>query len=194
MADAELTDNVLMSFYSNKDHSLFPEGLVTSKVCFSILEATRESEELVNSGFVYATPTENNFAKPFAYQITTFGIRFINKLPQGYENKPYTYYEALKEEREARIIDRENLDDKVKKLTLSGSKVQTIVTLASLTIAFVALVIPFVLRKLDENKIDTTEVPQLDTLIQKTSQLSYTLQRNIVDLQKIDSVISVKMK
>lgn len=68
---------------------------------------------------------------------------------------------------------KEELDAKIKKLTLNQATFQKVMTIASLSIAAIAILTPIILWKLDENVIKETktQVPQLQQVLQKQDQL-----------------------
>lgn len=193
MTEEEQIDKIFVYLRTHSTTvSLRPENFVSHGLATTGKDAERYCDAISDYGFVSLSlvPTGGYFS----YRISSAGIHFMDKLPERYGDKPYTYCLKIEKEKLDKIVSREELDDKVKKLTINGAKLQTWVTLGSLIVAFTALFIPFVLRKMDENKINQTEIPQLDTLIQKTSQLTQTMQQNLLGLQKIDSVISAKKK
>ncbi len=67
----------------------------------------------------------------------------------------------------------DELDEKIKKLTLKNSKFQNIVTVVSVVIAVLAFGTPFVIRYLDRGEIKkvNTEIPELKSFLQTQQQM-----------------------
>lgn len=73
--------------------------------------------------------------------------------------------------------EKEDLEIKLKRITIGFSKFQQGTIVASLLVAAIALFTPFLIRFIDRNKIEktSTEIPQLQQLMQTQEQISKDL-------------------
>jgi phage anti-repressor protein len=66
--------------------------------------------------------TMNGNTNIYSYTIKSSGLHFIEKLPESFNNKPYSYYLKLSVEKEIKIKEKEDLDNQKLKIDLENAK------------------------------------------------------------------------
>jgi hypothetical protein len=122
----------------------------------------RHCKRLTELGFLDKEPNENNHQKLYAYRISSKGVHFIDALSMENREAPYTYYVKIEKEALERIREREDLDDKVKAITINSITTPKWMSYGSLFIAGLSIMATLLI---------STGTTHTDTTIRSMPQL-----------------------
>jgi hypothetical protein len=108
----------------------------------------------------------------YDYWINSKGVHFIDTLPKEFKDQPYSYYLKLEEEEKALKKTRDDLDEKVKKITLNNSRFQKYTPIVSAIIAGLSLISTIILSisKSEKPYIPLKEMQQLEKTQEKINK------------------------
>ena len=123
----------------------------------------------------------------YDYWINSKGLHFIDTLPKEFEKLPYSYYLELEKDEKALKKTRDDLDEKVKNITLGNIRTNKFIAPISLIVAICSLLF----TALYKNKKEDINV----NIVPPQPQIEQELQRHRKDIENIrynqDSLINI---
>ncbi len=155
------------------------------------LDVRRVLSTLYKIGFADRTEnkqrTNDNNRVIYDYWLNSEALHFKDTLPLEFKDKPYSYHLKLESDKDSLKRTRDDLDEKVKKITIGNIRLNKYTTILSLTIALCAIFVPIVIKKMSEGEIIKMEstLPQLKQVLENHNRELQMLQDNLDSLQKL---------
>jgi hypothetical protein len=185
---ADKVDKTFMFLYSKQD------GVISGKSIEQIegdhISAIRILEEINNCGFTNkvenSSPSHHYGQAVYNYSINGKGIKLIETIPDAFKEKPYSYQLKLDEEKQSVIAEKEEIDYKLKKVTLKSIPTNKTVAKWAVFVAVIAILAPIVVYYINKDNTTKTELisPDLNK-IQQTQKQELQILKSVLDsLQK----------
>jgi hypothetical protein len=161
--------NIVFKYlYKNSTQKFFSEKLEPLFISMNEGRANcqRLLEQLLSDGYIYSEKASYDVSHVTekVYAINSKGIFFIQNLPKEYAERPYFYHLELQKE-------KQELDSKIKIITLSSLTFQRRVTYITLFLLLITAFIPLLIWRLDKLKDTKIEIKNIEIIKDSTKIL-----------------------
>ena len=185
MTERELLDISFNFLYSRqKEHITYKslESHITDKDANPV----RLLNSIYNMGFLdkelntQQTQSHNN--NIYNYSINSKRINFIETMPDEFKDKPYSYHLKIDADKQKIQNERDEIDYKIKQITLKNIPTNKNIALWSLMVAVIAILAPIIASTINGNKIIKTESTIKDlNKIQQTQEQELQVLKDVLD-------------
>lgn len=188
MLTTELLDKTFMELYTMKDPYIFP-SVLPKYIEVGNTNPIMLLDEIYKIGYADKeknTQQNGGSQSVYNYWLNSSGYNFIDDLPKEFVEHPYSYYIKRIQESNDKKQQRDELDDKLKKITLKNIDFNKYLSIGSLLIAIIAILTPIYINHVNEGKTTKTEttIPQLNKLQQGIENEHKALQDILDSLRK----------